>query len=293
MGIEQLSVPTTENWRMPVTPVPERTALYFATGTPDIAEAAEVTAEAIHWLGVEVDKTKTRELATTDFQQLTQAIPYDGRLYVLPAVGFEYLLAAAEGRKPEGVEGVDRYQPAWGDGRGGKGMYTSDQLNAGPEKHVARLAIFRLGGASFEPTLHYLADPRTGQPIPYDDYARDQWDNDALTTQLEELGCDQKAFADKHPDLELVATDQKAYLMMRLMDLIRGQNTTDRLDSKSEKFILNKGWMRLPNLGRQKVGGSSFVASVRSGVGQAYFGGGGGNARSVIGVGLSAGRKVS
>ena len=293
MGIEQLSVPTTENWRMPVTPVPERTALDFAIGTPGIAEAADVTAEAMHWLGVEVDKTKTQELAATDFQQLTEAIPYDGRLYVLPAVGFEYLLAAAEGRKPKRIESVARHQPTWRDGKGIKGRYTSDQLNAGPEKHVARLAIFRQGGASFEPTLHYLADPRTGQPIPYDDYARDKWNQGALTTQLKELGYDKKAFANRYPDSELNATDQKAYLMMRLMDLIRGENPTNPLDSKSEHFILNQGWMRLPNLGRETVDGRSVVASVSSHVGRARFDRDAGLASGIAGVGLSAGRKVS
>lgn len=253
----------------PVAPVTELRA-----GQPNIAEAVGITLEAYKALGFAPDTDQATESLTENFTSVTE-LGYDGRLYVEPpqGVSFDAIIAAAEGKRPDNVEEVYRRPNLWVPGTKKK-SYTADELDAAAEEPEARLAVFNADGdTGVDPLLHFLAQP-------YDEMYRDG----AAQTQLEAIAAVKESFAEKHDQAFLHSLGHRAASILILMDRIRG------VDSTSSEFVLNRGWMRVPVLGRRKVDGGSVVGDVYSGGGQASFGWTGGYADSGVGVGLSVGQ---
>ena len=266
-------------------PQPQR-QLNFEQGTPDISEAVGVSLEAMKLLGLApLDLDQATEELTTDFTTLIQP-NYNGRLYVLPSeqTSLAHMLTVAEGNRAESVNTAYVYSDLWTPGTE-PNSFTDSELNQGPKAPEARLAIFSSVSKS-DKTLHYL-------DLPYDDQANNSYHNgNYSTTQLKELAADELVFTSKHPEYTLTPTDVKSFMMHVLMDRIRGQRTEVPLDPTSPDFILNKGFMRLPDLGRRTVDGDSIVSvysgGSRVGLGRSY-----GHARGRGGVGLSMGIKES
>lgn len=261
----------------------------YRPGTPDVAEAVGVSREALRWLGLD---PSTEELQG-DFEDVA-ALGFAGRLY--PEIGqdpktgqsyvpFEALLAAAEGQRPKDdagnftVEKVDRYPKLWVPGTD-EGGYTVADLDRGPGPSEGRIALFNATATDYDPLLHGLWRP-------YDEaYAKPNEE-----TQLDFIARRRETFQAHYPNRTFGAVGVKACLMMALMDRIRGQKPEEPnyVNPFSQEFVLNRGFMRIPDLGRRALIGVSVVGYVASVDSQLGLGGAGGNADPSIGVGLAAG----
>jgi hypothetical protein len=250
----------------------------FRPGTPDVVEAAGVANQAMHELGLSgPDTDKNLEELTSAFTNLA-AVGYDGRLYVRPSslVGFDHMVNTAESKRKDGVASAYFYSNLWTPGTE-QNSYTTDELNSGPSSHVARLAIFSATDTGYDPLLHDLGKP-------FDSYKDKNIDvnPDGEETQTNVLSDHKVAFESQHPGQSLDDVDHKDFVVLALMDRIRGIDTNEQ--------VLSRGYMRIAKLGRRSVGGDSFVGYVRSCVGQLYFDRGCGYAYRFIGVGRSMGQ---
>lgn len=244
-------------------------------GQPDVDEAIGVTLEAYKTLGFAPDEDQATESLKENFKPIAE-LGYDGRLYVEPpqGVSFDAIIAAAERKRPSGVEEAYRWPNLWVPGTKKK-SYTVAELDAAAEEPEARLAAFNADeNTEVDRLLHFLNQP-------YDDEYREG----ASQTQLEALAALEKAFAEKHEQSFLRSLGHRAAGMFILMDRIRG------VDSSSNEFVLNRGWMRVPEFGRRKVDVDSVVGFVLSFGGQAEFGRSFGFAGWGVGVGVSLGQK--
>lgn len=270
--------------------VPE---LLFAKGTPDVAEATEVTVEALRLLRL-VDDTNledARKEILADFTDLNQP-GYDGRLHItLPgSVPFNQLLAVAEGAKPEEAPEPYVFHELWTPGTRTE-SYTEAELNRGPHAPVARLAVFAAteqetieAQVDVDPLLHYL-------DTPYGDHTNEKYHDEGgyETTQLDRLEQDTAAFEARYPEHTLHTLNHRDFAMLALMDRIRGVKT---VDPTSPEFVLNRGFMRVPDLGRREFSGvGSHVGDVCSDQGRLYFYRSLGGADLDGGLGLSVGLK--
>lgn len=247
------------------------------SGKPDVSEAVGVTIEAYRDLGFVPDVDQATESLTTNFTPLAE-LGYDGRLYVEPPAGISFngLTTAADGRRAKGVDTLYHYPNLWTPGTEAN-SYTIDELYGNPAiEPQARLAVFNADRTTnVDPILHFLN-------MPYDDKYRDG----ASQTQLEALEALEQAFTGQHPEATMQALGHRATVMLVLMDRIRGVET---INPKSADFVLNQGFVRIPNLGRKEVGGDSIVGNVDSYGSRLVLDGGNGRAYSGGGVGLSVG----
>lgn len=244
------------------------------SGRPDVTEAVGVTIEAYKELGFTPDVDTATQSLTANFTTLA-GLGYDGRLYVEPpkAVSFDQIIGAADGKRAKGVETSYRYPNLWTPGTEGD-SYTTEELNGtAPKTPEARLAVFNADKTTgVDPLLHFLN-------APYDERYR----NGAPQTQLKALEATSAEFATKHPEAVLRALGHRATVMNVLMDRIRG------VKHKSADFILNQGYLRVPELGRRELGGDSCVGHVCSGDSRLGLGRSDGGAGSGVGVGVSVG----
>jgi hypothetical protein len=221
----------------------------FKSGQPDVDEAVGVTLEAYKLLGFEPDEDQAKESLADNFRPIAE-LGYDGRLYVEPpqGVSFDAIIAAADGKRPSNVEPTYRWPNLWTPTAESSG-YTTKELDAAAEEPEARLAVFNADEETdVDPVLHFL-----GQP--HDERHREA----GQQTQLEALEATKEAIAANHEHAFAQALGHRAASVMVLMDRIRG------VDAGSSEFILNQGWMYLPNLGRREVDGVSVVGLVYSG----------------------------
>ena len=170
-----------------------------------------------------------------------------------------------------------RYPNLWTPGTE-TNSYTPEELDAAPTDALARLAVFnadRETGA--DPILHFLN-------MPFDDKYREG----APQTQLEALTAAQAKFEKQHPQAMLQSLGHRAAAMLVLMDRIRGVET---VNPQSDDYILNTGYVRIPDLGRRSVDGDSIVGYVDSNGGRLELDGSSGSASPNGGVGLVAGLK--
>ncbi|HMQ95681.1 MAG TPA: hypothetical protein PKD19_00510 [Candidatus Saccharibacteria bacterium] len=269
---------TQSTGRRPASTSPD---LPFRRGAPDTQEALDVSNEALEWLGF----TPSKGLAE-DYEDVGR-LGYDGRLYPALAAAvatFEDLVRGAEGKRPQGVATVYRYDGLWPLKQSRRsGGYVCSALDGGPEINEGRLALFtHKEDTGVDPILHALG-------LPFDPYARDRWDR-GKQTQLEWLDDAGQGFEQAHPGHTAWDLSTRAVLMMVIMDRIRGEKVDDALDPTSLDYVLNRGFVRDPTLGRTKDAvGVSLVGGVRSGGGQLELGGSGGRGNPGVGVGLSAG----
>lgn len=243
-------------------------------GQPDIDEAVGVTLEAYKALGFAPDEDQATESLKENLKPIAE-LGYNGRLYVEPpqGVSFDAIIAAADGKRPSGVEEAYRWPNLWVPGTE-ENSYTSEELDAAAEEPEARLAVFNADeDTGVDPLLHFLTQP-------YDEHREGP-----TQTQLEALEALKKAFAGEHDQPFLRALGHRAAGMLVLMDRIRG------VDTDSSEFVLNQGWMRIPDLGRRKVGGDFVVGGVYSRDGRTEFAGTSGGAYRNGGVGVSVGQK--
>ena len=248
------------------------------SGSPDVSEAVGVTIEASKLLGSTPDIDTATQALTDQYTALAD-LGYDGRLYVEPPaeVGFEDIVDAVEGKRPSSVSPVYRYAPLWTPGTEAE-SYKAKELDKSPLDTVARLAIFNADKTTnVDPILHFLN-------MQYDDMYRDG----EPQTQLEALAATKEQFAQKHPQTLIQGLGHRAAAMLVLMDRIRG---VEKVDPKSEDFVLNTGFLRVPGLGRRTVDGDSLVGRVYSDDGQLGLGGSDGNSLSSGGLGLAVGQK--
>ncbi len=263
--------------------------LPFQNGEPNITEAVGVSVEALRLLRVIEDIDAATESITDDFIRLAK-LGYNGRLHVLPrqTIPFDHIVSVAEDQRASGVKAKYVYPNLWTPGTEDE-SYTEADLNAGPEDHQSRLAVFSDTLSSYDPVLHFRG-------LPYDDEANQLHHNNApyKKTQLGELEEVEQGFQNLHPENTINPLDHRAFAMLALMDRIRGKKPSRDLhyvDPRNIGFILlNRGWMRIPSLGGSRnVDGGSFVGYVGSSGSQSFFGGSGGRASRAFGVGLSLG----
>lgn len=261
---------------------PEEPATLVAslrTGRPDVAEAVGVTIEAYQNLGFTPNIDDATESLTTNFTQLTD-FGYYGRLYVEPpkGVGFDQIIGVADDKRAKGVDKLYRYPNLWTPGTEDN-SYTTEELDGSPSaKPEARLAIFNADETTgVDPLLHFLNTP-------FDDKYRDG----APQTQLEALEATSQEFAKANPNdpqAFVRALGHRAAVMLVLMDRIRG------VKPRSADFVLNQGFLRIPELGRRAVDGGSVVGFVDSDGSRLKLGGSDGRADPDRGVGVSVGLK--
>lgn len=253
----------------------------YRAGTPDnVSDVVGTTIEAYKLLGYTPDEDTATETLTDDFKALA-ALGYGGRLFARVPEGttFSQLINAAEGqRRPDSIEPKYIYPNLWTPGTEDD-SFTDEALDDGPAKSLARLVLFNANEQTgVDPLLHHLE-------LPADDYARERY-NPGKPTQEEETTRAIAQFTSKHPEHNLDQLDHRDFAVLALMDRIRG---TDKVDPRSNEFVLNRGWMRVLKLGRHSVGGVSIVGGVDSCDGQLYLDRDFGDAFGYGGVGLSAG----
>lgn len=251
-------------------------AASFKQGTPDVAEAVGVTIEAHKELGYNPDVDKATESLTRDFGERA-VLGLDGRLYLEPPaeVTTDDIIAAADGKRPFCVAETHRYPSLWVPGH--KNNYTAEEQDAAaPEEPEARLAVFSVLNNDVDNILHLLG-------MPYDD----KYKRDGEQTQLEAIAEAKEQFDANYDSFQLHTLGQRAVAMMVLMDRIRG------VDHRSKDFILNTGFMRVPDLGRRKVGGASLVGRVFSRGGRFNLNESNGKANHDNGVGFGMRQKVN
>ena len=257
-------------------PTPELTS--YQVGKPDVTEALGVSMEALRWLGLRASEEQLQQ----DYKSVA-SLGYDGRLLPVLAQGvidFEDLLAGAEGKRPEGVPAVYRYDHLWTpgtkNGRKPYQGYTSKELNAGLTHSTGRLMLFNREKTGYDPILHGLG-------LSYDE----MYNEEGQPTQLDLIAQATEHFMTKHPNHSFGPSETKNYLMLALMDRVRG------IEPDSPDFILNRGLMRDPQLGRKKLADGSFVGYVNSYDSRLRLDGANGVANSGIGVGLLAGPETA
>jgi hypothetical protein len=143
------------------------------------------------------------------------------------------------------------------------GIDTEDQVHARIAVHSAK--------SEDEPLLHFLG-------LPYDDYAKQNWNPKAEATQLEKVADSKQLIEAKHPGLNMAALNANAVAFISLMRRIKG-----------EPMPMEWGFMRDASLGRKTVDGHSVVGRVDSYEGRLEFRNSGGDGYGYAGVGLSVG----
>jgi len=248
-----------------------------STIDPTIALAVSTTLKVYDMLDILDSEAEAKKAFTERYTDLMQL--GEGRFYpdlTAKQASSEQLWRAAVDLRPQDVADDYRYHELWTPGTE-PDSYTEEELDGSVSDDSARIALFNTDKTGVDPILHHLG-------LPYDDYAKNKWNPDASTTQLEAIEQDKRAFEAAHPGYSLDQLGFRAALTLVIMDRIAN------VDPRSEKYILNRGYLRT-ELGRRTVDGYSVVGVVNSDVGRAGLGGGRGSADSYIGVGVSAGPK--
>lgn len=258
----------------------------FRAGAPDVDEAIGVTIEAHRELGYSPDEDTARESLKADFGAVA-GLGYDGRLYIEPPaeVATDDIIAAADGKRPDGVDKTYKYPNLWVPGTEKK-SYTQGEIDAAPEEPEARLAVFNADKETgVDDILHFLGE---GKGMPYDNKYREA----GQTTQLEAFKALQEKLAEKQAQIVAKILGPRAIAMNVLMDRIRGVDPEAKnyVNHRSNDFILNAGWARVPaELRRRKVDGDSLAGVVYSRRGGLGFDHGLGHALGSEGLGVSVG----
>lgn len=232
-------------WTPQAPPAPAHELLWQA-GTPDVDEAVGVTLEMLTALGgvTDANKEAVEEEVQTSFGEAAK-LGYDGRLRVVPSpknVPTEALIAFAEGWRPEDIAEMYRWPNLWTPETEAE-SYTKADLDGSQTGIVAQLAIVNSQETGVDRTLHHLG-------LPYDTFAKQKWNPDAETTQLEAFGADKAEAEARHEGFEVTMTGVRGYLVDAIMARIQG------VDPRSADFPLNQGFMRMPEeMGRRTVGG--------------------------------------
>lgn len=244
----------------------------------DNASVAAVTTEALSILGLITDRDEALESIGDDYfalNELTLDAHETGELYVdIPynLISTQGMIDAINNHGGKNYPKTAVYDNLWTPGTQA-GSYTDEQLaKASGNEPTAKLALHS-DEASEEPLLHFLN-------LPFDDYAKKQWNPDAEKTQIEAIAEQKDALETVYPEFIVSALGHRAFLLLGLQRRITGQ-----------KMPLTWGYMRDANLPRTTVGGSSVVGGVRSYDGQLYLLYSAGDADPGAGVGLSVGQK--
>lgn len=269
-------------WTPQAPPQPAR-ELLWQPGAPDVDEAVGATLDMLTMLGGvnDANKEAVQEEVQGSFAELA-GLGYDGRLRVVPSpenVSTTALMSAAEDLRPQGVAEMWRWPNLWEPGTEAE-SYTEADLNGSQTAVLAQLAIFSSKETGVDRTLHHLS-------LPYDKFAKEKWNPDIETTQLEAVAADKVEAEARHEGFELTMTDHRGYLVDAIMARILG------VDPSSAEFPLNSGFMRMPeDMRRRTVDGVSVVGLVGSAQGRLAFAGASGFAHSDGGVGVSMGQKT-
>jgi hypothetical protein len=241
----------------------------FKYGTPNVAEATNVTLELFDLLGLIGDLGAARESLTQKYTRLAN-LGHDGRLYptLSPSQAtFERLIAVAESLRPSNVDTEYRYAPLWvptsnKEYRG----YAQRELDGTDELGVS-LAVFNNVTTNRDPMLF-------GLNLPYDTERAEEGE----TTQLDLI----KLVTTQYGESNIRPSTHRDFLIWSIMDRIRKIPVSEQ--------ALAKGWMRIPTLGRKVLpGGGSVVGDVFSDGGQLRFAWNDGRANDDSGVGFSVG----
>lgn len=249
----------------------------FCAGKPDVTEAVGVTMDVFDRIGLSSDSTKEdlEYEITTDFGRLA-GLGLDGRLFVDPAsLGSYNTLYKAAGVKEGNV-----YKNLWVSGTEAE-SYTENDLQGvfgAREQAAARLALFNATKTVYDPLLHLLG-------VPYDETHQDK--NNHPETQLEAAARIKSAFENRTPGTNIEAIDHRQFLMMALMDQVRGEK------NQLTELILTRGYMRISKLGRRAVAGVSCVGCVYSYGGRLKLYESDGYADLHLGLGFSVGIEES
>lgn len=265
----------------------------------DPSDASAVTVEALDMLGrIEggrEEKEEVRKAIAIEYATLLGRVSQPGELYVLPPLGsgftLEDMLTLADGASyPEGRTYAQTYPLSnnspdfnnrlWFPKDSSVEGYSTEEINRtdvakdGEEAPMATVATARIalktGSVAEDPLLQFLG-------LPYDE----MYAGEGEATQLAELTKAQAEFAanEANKGLALTPINAAGFTMLALQARIKG-----------EKLPVSWGFMRIPQLGRKTVGGSSVVGDVRSDGGQLLFGDSYGNALGDDGVGLEVGQ---
>lgn len=205
------------------------------------------------------------------FIQLPGKLPNGKRLISLG----EMITALDEGTFRRKYPKTYVYGELWTPGVGSEG-YTEEQLeivdglSPGWEPH-GRIAVY---GAECEqdPLLHYLN-------LPFDEDAKNKYNPEAPTTQLEKLAGLRTAFEAQHQGFNTAALGARAIAFRALMQRI-----------KDEPMPISCGFLRDTSLPRITVGGVSVVGHIYSRDGRFHLGDSIGRADRNSGVGISVGQ---
>lgn len=247
----------------------------------DINDAAAVTTEALSILNmIGPDREAAYESISAEYRALTEVIKdtnETGELYVdIPysTIATAAMVEAIDGRSFGGYPETYVYDNLWTPGIE-TGSYTdADLAKSSGNEPTAQLARYA-DEVSEEPLLHFLN-------MPYDDYAKKEYNPEADKTQLEAIAEQKDALESVYPEFVVSALGHRAFLLLGLQHRIKGQ-----------KMPVSWGFMRDGNLPRTKVGRNSVVGFVSSRRGQLGLGYSDGDASPYGGVGLSVGLKES
>jgi hypothetical protein len=243
--------------------------------TVDPAVEAEISVKALRLLGVEYNQgTLARQFAELLTQDCYPGVQNEGRLFVrVPkSVSTDKMIEVINTlAKTKGVDPVRLWNPLWVPGSE-KESLTEVELNGSVEAAEPRLALFNAESTGCDPLLFL-----TG--VPFDEKYRR---NAVEATMVELIDEKVRAFRSVYHH-SFGVNGFRDYLFWYMQELIRD------IDPRSDEFVLNRGWMADPNLGRHAVGGGSYVAFVISLDGQASLYRWDGYAVSNIGVSFSVG----
>lgn len=152
--------------------------------------------------------------------------------------------------------------------------FYEEELN-GDLKVEACFVPFNAEETGLDPILFAL-------DLPFDDYANKQYHEGKY--QDTQMGFVNRVLAESKADLE--AGDQNDFLNMWL-DECSGEVSPD-----CDEFLLNRGYARVPRMGRKSVDGYSCVGNVDSNKGQPYLSRGDGSAYGDCGVFFRAGVEI-
>lgn len=247
----------------------------------DINDAAAVTLEAFSILNVVgPDREATYESIASAYASLTELVTganETGELYVdIPysTITTAVMVEAIGGHSFGGYPETYVYDNLWTPGIE-TGSYTdADLAKSSGNEPTAQLARYA-DEVSEEPLLHFLN-------MPYDDYAKKEYNPEADKTQLEAIAEQKDALESVYPEFVVSALGHRAFLLLGLQHRIKGQ-----------KMPVSWGFMRDGNLPRTKVARGPVVGCVDSSWGQLSLRSSGGYAYLRGGVGLSVGLKES
>lgn len=238
----------------------------LAKGRPDVDKAVDTTMRFFDAIDADGDERKLRSA-----YKCLAGLGYNGRLYpkVPSALSTRRLMEVADSLRPQNVAPIEEFVEFWTDGKEAESV-TDEEFNGSVTEFAAALAVFSATPGSYDPLLHFRNLPFDGKyPVT------------GTPTQCDEVKRVQREFATKHPSATMEAADQRDFLIWLTMDRLDG------VDPRNLEFVLNSGWMRIPRLGRRRVGVSSCVGAVCSGDGRGVLGWAGGYADGGGGVGLS------